>query len=122
MKKTILLVFLACSLVAPVFTGCSNTANKHALKTQQVIIPSVNIAMEQWAVRVKAGKATQEQVDIVKIAYNNYYNAQIIFKAALEKSIVQANNAPTEVEVNIAAQALDDAKIALLNIISQFSK
>ena len=102
--------------------ACSTTANNRAVKTQQVIIPSVNIAMEQWAIRVRNGKATQAQVDGVTMAYNNYYSAQLMFKAALEKSILQSNATPTEIEVNLAAASFEDAKEALLDTIKQFSK
>lgn len=121
LNKLLASLMLGVALVS-VIPGCGTTANNRAVKTEQVLIPSVNIAMEQWAERVKAGKATTAQIQTVKTAYINYYNTQVIFKAALEKSINQANSAPTETELNLAAQAVADAKDSLVNIINQFVK
>lgn len=120
MKKLIVSMMLGVALLS--IFGCGTTANNRAVKTEQVLIPSVNIAMEQWAEVVKKGRANQSQVDMVKTVYQNYYNSQILFKAAIEKSITQASSAPTEVEVNLAAQAVEDAKAALLTLLSQLTK
>lgn len=120
MKKLIAVLVLA-SLLTGCLTGCGTTANNRATQTEAALIPSVNVAMSIWSAQVNAGRATQSQVDTVKIAYQNYYNAQIAFKGVLEKSIVNAQSASTETEVNIANQAVEQAKLSLLTILSQFT-
>lgn len=119
MKKLIISMMLGASLLATI-PSCSTNANNTATKTQQVIIPTVNAAMEQWAIRVKAGKATQSQVDAVKLAYTSYYTAQLAFKAALEKSINSASGTNVVTgDIALQIQSVSDAENALLAIVNQ---
>lgn len=120
MKNLIISTMLGLALLS--VPACSTTANNRAVKTQQVLIPTVNIAMEQWSVHVNKGKATQAQVDTVKTAYQAYYTAQVTFKAALEKSINGTSTVVSETDVNLAARAAENAKTSLLFIISQLLK
>lgn len=120
MKKLIISAMLGFAMLATV-PSCSTTANNRAVKIESAVIPSVNIAMELWADRVRAGKATQSQVDTVKIAYENYYNAQLMLKAALERSIMLKTPA-SESEVLAANTSMQIAKQAVLNILEQFTK
>ena len=82
-------LFLGALTIVP--TGC-NTVGTAAYKVESVAIPTVDAAMKIWSDWVKAGKATQAQVDAVKGYYTSYYNAQIVLKQKLEDYISTASS------------------------------
>lgn len=121
MKKISLVLIAALALLvfelAPVavITGCTS-AGLTSHKTESVTLPSVNAEMERWAAYVKSGKATQSQVDAVKVQYNDYYAAQLTAKAA-EATWVNSKAAADQtafVNATVAASTKGAAVIALV--------
>lgn len=101
-------------------TSCGTTPVTNAANADALLITSVNTGMTTWAQYVNAGKATQSQVDAVKNAYDTYYNAQLIVKAALETSITTTNaNAADSAS---ASAAVTNAETALLNLLNLYIK
>ena len=107
---------LVCTVL---LTGCLTT--DRVVKTEGVLITTVDTGMSIWASYVTAhqsdGKVTQAQVDKVKVAYNAYYTAQQIAKAAIEKSIAGTG---TAADVATANAAVINAQTSLLAIINQY--
>lgn len=99
-------------------TGCNSTPATAAYKTEGVIITSVDTGMRIWADQVNTGHATQKQVDTVKQAYNAYYDAQMLAKAALEKYIASTTKDANDVAT--ANAAVGQAEAALLSVLNQF--
>lgn len=75
--------------------------------------------MSQWASHVNAGKATQAQIDNVRKAYEAYYTAQTVAKAAIEKAIVKDPSA-TPADVATAASAVQSAEVAILGLVNSY--
>jgi len=121
MKKLILIIGFAIVSTA-FYTGCSTTQVQTITKTEAVLISSVDTAMNVWHDWVVAGKATQAQVDAVKKAYNYYYDAQQVLKAALEMSTVSTGtNAPTS-DVTTANNAVLNAEQTVVDLVKTFTK
>lgn len=130
--KTILpLLMLSCALgLATVglmgTTGCGTTAATRATQIDRPVITAVNDAMAEWRDYVNAGKATRTQINEVHTAYDAYYAAQMILKAAVEK-LAAAENTPTttgtaqyEADIAISNQAVTDAEIALVRLVNKY--
>lgn len=118
-KTTLSVAFLALGLLT--FTGCTTGTNNNVAKAESVAIPSVNAAMDLWKTRVESGLVTQKQVDQVKVAYEAYYHAQLVMKAALEKSI--SSKLPSdEAATAAAAKSATEAQAAIIAIIQQLLK
>ena len=119
MKLPILYIALLLSLLSVCFvqTGCKTPADT-AYKTEGVIIASVDTGMRIWSDQVNTGHATQKQVDAVKSAYQAYYDAQMLAKAALEKYIASQTKDATD--VTTANAAVTAAENSLLSILNQF--
>ena len=100
--------------------GCSTQAVNTSVTTERVLIASVNTGMNVWRDYVVAGKATQSQIDTVHTAYDTYYNAQQMAKAAIEKALA-ANN-PNDPNIAVANASVAQAEQALLNILNQYIK
>ena len=100
--------------------GCSTNQTHSADISEAVVITSVNTGLFVWHDLVVAGKATQSQIDTVHKAYDAYYTAQTVAKAAIEKAIL--NNTPNAADVTTANQAVTDAEAALLAILNQYVK
>lgn len=116
--KPILIALLAITLL--INGGCGSTPIQNAIKVEAPLITSVNAAMTLWSAYVKSGKATQAQINTIKQAYNTYYNAQLIVKAALEKLIITPTS--TTAEVINANNALNVAEVSLINLINLYMK
>lgn len=101
-------------------TGCSTSAIGVIAKSEGVLITSVNTGMNVWGDYVRAGHATQSQVDQVKSAYNDYFNAQQLAKAAIEKKMASGSTDTTEVDT--ANAAVTNAENAVVSLINQFLK
>lgn len=99
-------------------TGCGTTPINATVKAEGVIIASVDTGMKIWADQVNAGKATQAQVDTIKTAYNAYYDAQMVAKAAIEKVIVNGSTNVTDIAT--ANTSVSSAEVALLSVLNQF--
>jgi hypothetical protein len=95
-------------LLVVLFTGCGspNTATVIG-KTEGIAIPTVNGAMLGWAAWVKAGNATQAQVDAVKHGYNVYYASQLQASNAVDAwFLVIGNTNATQAQVAAASNAV----------------
>lgn len=117
MKKLNKYILIGLLAIAPiVYVGCGSTPIATANNTNAIIITSVNTGMTAWSSYVASGKATQQQVDAVKAAYNTYYNAELILKAALMTAITSTNG------IDLSKQTVDmqNAEVALLNILNQY--
>lgn len=117
-KTSFLVLLTALSLF--VFTGasCPKSPANVAYKTEGVIIASVDTGMQIWADQVRAGHATQSQVDAVKAGYQTYYNAQQAAKAALSKYLASQSKDPAD--INLANVNVGNAENALLAILNQY--
>lgn len=113
---SVLLIFTLCAFTAS-FTGCGTPAS-NVYKAEGILITSVDTGMHIWADQVNTGHATQVQVDTVKTAYNAYYNAQMVAKAAFEKYIAAQTKDPTDITTANAAVA--QAESALLSLLNQY--
>jgi hypothetical protein len=118
--KSFLLSVVACCFVAAaslLTDGCADTAATKAVKTERVIITSVNIGVKQIVNAINAGKLTQKQCDQFKAAYVAYTDAQKLAKAAIEK-LNAASSGATTADVDLANAAVADAETALLAFIN----
>lgn len=120
--KIFTIVFLAIALTCGEFalTGCKTSQIGTVTKAEGVLITAVNTGMAVWGDYVRAGHATQAQVDTVKTAYNAYYNAQQLAKAAIEKALASGNPATSQADVDTANAAVTNAETALISVINQF--
>jgi len=118
----------ACLMLLPVsiifIEGCASSPVQTTIKSEQVLIVSVDTGMQIWHDYVVAhltdGKVTQKQIDTVRNAYNDYYAAQQAAKAIIEK--VLTNVSTNQADVDVANAAVDNAKQALLSILNQYIK
>jgi len=113
MKKLIAVIGLA------LCAGCSSLTTA-TIKSEGVIVTTVDVGMKTWANYVNSGKATQQQVDTVKSAYNTYYNAQLVAEGALEKMI--STGSTNNVDINTADASVATAENSLLTIINSYIK
>ena len=99
--------------------GCG-TPQAKAYQAEGVTINTVDTAMKVWRDRVIAGQATQTQIDAVKGAYETYFHAQLIAKAALEKWIA-SNDPGDQAAAATASAAVADAVKSVVTIINQYT-
>lgn len=98
--------------------GCAN-AERTAYVSTGVVIVTVDQAMNGWGDYVRAGKASAGDEAKVKAAYQKYQAA--IF--ALEPAVLAAVNAPDkQAALTTAFNAIDAAKINLINLIQSLKK
>jgi ABC-type sugar transport system substrate-binding protein len=119
MKKltSTLLFCAALAITANLTTGCGSTPATKAAQAEKIIITSVNDGMQEWAAYVNAGRAKKSQIDKVHTAYNDYYAAQLVAKAVIEK----ATSGPvTQAEIETANKSVTDAEVALLAILNSY--
>lgn len=116
MKKYLALIVIAATLACG--SGCktSQTPTSITYKVEGVIITSVDTGMKAWADQVRAGNATQEQIDKVKEAYNDYYAAQQVAYAALTSYIATKD----ATQLDKANQAVASAQSSLLSLLNQY--
>ena len=114
--------------VAAIFTlatpGCQTNQVQTTIKTEAVLIKTVDTGMSIWRDYVIAhqtdGKVTQNQVDTVKQAYEAYYTAQQTAKAVIEKILV--NVSTNDADVATANAAVTQAELQLLKLLNQYIK
>ena len=119
MKRYAALLSLAIALSCPLWTGCGTNTPTKAAQAEQVLITSVNAGMAAWATWVNAGNATQKQIDTVKSAYGDYFAAQQVAKAVIEKAITASGTA-SAADIAAANTAVTNAETALLSLLNQF--
>lgn len=105
--------------------GCQTTAGNVVAKAEGAIIISVDVGMQAWKDYVDAGYATQAQVDAVKAAYTNYYEAQKVAEKALVTYLETAQSpvALTNKEIlQKATEAASAASANLINLIHNFTR
>jgi hypothetical protein len=102
-------------------TGCKTSPQTSAYKAEGVIITTVDTGMRAWASYVRAGKATQAQVDTVKAMYKRYYDAQQVAKFALKKAVTSKN--PQDIPgAQVANDAVANAQTSLLILLNSLIK
>ncbi len=107
-----------CALALTAFTGCVGPKSVAVYKAEGAVITTVDTAMNLFADYAKAGRATQKQIDTVKVSYGAYYVAQQVAKAALEKYI--ASSSPGDAAgIVLANQSVTDAEATLLTTVNQ---
>ncbi len=99
-------------------TGCG-TPGSSAHKAEVITLPSVNVAMEQWAAYVKAGKATQGQVDTVKATYSDYYSSQLAAHTA-ETAWVNSKSAADQTTFVTAATTASAKGAAVVALVTTY--
>ena len=109
------------ALVALIFVAGCATPDVTAYKVESVTITSVDTGMHVWADWVNAGHATKQQVVAVHQAYDTYYNAQVVAKATIELYMNHKTDSSATM-VTTANQAVADAQVALINIVTQYIK
>ena len=98
--------------------GCANPERTAYVSTGVVAI-TVDNAMNGWGDYVRAGKATPEDELKVKAAYGKYQTSIRAVKAA----VLSSRNSPDDQAAFLTAlNALDAAKIELINLIISLKK
>lgn len=119
MKRHLALFYVCVALATPLLTGCGTNAPTKAAQAEQVLITSVNAGMSAWAAWVNSGNATQKQIDTVKAAYADYFNAQQVAKAVIEKAITASGTA-SAADITAANTAVVNAETSLLSLLNTF--
>lgn len=96
--------------------GCGTTPAGTAYKVEGTTIATVDTAMQGWADWVKAGHATQKQVDTVKAAYGKYYEAQTLAKSAVDVYLANKTEANSTAVLDATA-AVATAQGDLLTLV-----
>lgn len=117
-RKTLLLLSLVALLGAASF-GCHTPPATVAYRAEGVTISAVDKGMQAWADYVNSGAASSSQVTLVKNAYNQYYQAQLLAKAAFEKFLA-SNNPTDQASLDLANKAVIDAQQALITLLQTF--
>ena len=100
-------------------TGCKTPPATVAYRAEGITISTVDKGMSAWADFVNNGGATSAQVTLVKNAYNQYYQAQLIAKAAFEKFLASGNTSD-QASLDLANKAVLDAQGALVTLLQTF--
>lgn len=111
----VLMLTLMSLTILPIF-GCKAPPEVVTYKVEGVTINAVDNSMKAWGDYVRAGHAKQSEVDAVKKAYGQYYDAQMIAKAALEKYIASKSPAD-QAGADAANLAVAKAQGALLSLV-----
>jgi hypothetical protein len=125
MKKLIalwsLIIAVFITSAALSFIGCKSTPQTVAVKTEGVIIKSVDTAMMAWKDYTDTHVVSQSSIDKVHSAYDKYYRAQIVAKAALEAWI--ASKTPdNEKEWETANRAIGEASANVIELVKGLLK
>jgi len=108
MKKLFILLAFAGVLVA-----CST-----ALKTNGVVITTVDTAMKGWGIYTQSHPVTDAQIFAVSNAYNAYYQSELVLSNTFVVAVTQTNNNLLQT----VTQSATASQANLLNLIQQFSK
>ncbi len=104
--------------------GCSTSKTQNAIKAEGALITTVDTGMGLWrdyvTLHVSDGKVTQKQIDTVRLAYNSYYAAQQVAKAAIEK--VMSGVSTNQADIATANAAVANAEAQLLSILNTYIK
>lgn len=107
-----------------VITGCHTTPVQVSIKSEGVLITSVDVGMNLWHDYVVAhltdGKVTQKQIDTIHTAYDSYVAAQSVAKAVIEKVI--SNVSTNQTDATTANQAVQSAENDLLSLLNLYIK
>ena len=123
MKKLILKNALAILLLFATgisFTGCSTPPTRVATEIAGTQVVTVDAAMKAWADYVRAGHATQAQVDRVHALYDKYYAAALVEQAALVA--YAADNIAGKPAYDAALSAVAAFSSDLITLVQSFIK
>lgn len=114
--QIIICFILMCGIL--IHTGCSTNQTSVAIKSEGVVVTTVDVGMQAWSIFVKNGGATQAQMDAVRSAYNAYYNSQLISKAALVQMVTSGSTNISDVQqANVVS---NEAQTALIDLLNQY--
>lgn len=119
MKNKILIAVIGASLLLGL-EGCKTSPQVVAIKTEGVIVVTVDTGMKAWASYVNAGKASMVQVNAVQDAYNKYYSAQIAAESIL--LAVVSNTTTNTVDLANANTSVVNAENQLLVLLNTYIK
>lgn len=115
-SKAVLAIVLA--LCVPSFMGCQNP-ERTAYQTTGVVVYTVDAAMNGWGDYVRAGKASAEEEVRVKAAYQQY---QAVVRTQRTVVMSALNKPDGEAAFTTALNAIDAARIDLINLIQSLRK
>ena len=125
MKKTLKFEFfvlaLSCLVTGAMFSGlallpgCGTNAPTKAAQAEQIVITTVNQAVKILVGKINAGQLTQSQIDKFHTAYDAYFAAQQVARAAIEKLNAAGASAATS-DVATAQAAVNDAEQTLISL------
>jgi len=112
------------------FSGCAWFSGKTPVDVagtgEGIAVSTVNAAMTAWAQWVNAGNATQAQVDAVKAAYNQYYNAQLIasnaFTSYFASTSVGTNTTAAQTALMTVLATATSSQSNVVALIESFTK
>ena len=106
-------------LVTSAATCHNQTPATTIYKVEGGIINSVDTGMYVWKDYVTSHtNVTQAQIDSVHKAYDVYYTAQGVAKAALEEYMITSNT--NSQDIVTANRAVTDAEVSLLSLLNQY--
>lgn len=117
-KAKVLLAVVLALCVPGCMGGCQNP-ERSAYVTTGLVIVSVDGAMKGWGDYVRAGKASAGDEAKVKAAYEKYQAVVRTQRAAVLSAI---NSPEGESAFNAALNAIDAAKLELINLIESLKK
>ncbi len=114
---TVILSLGLALILISLISGCGTNAPTKAAQAEQVVITTVNDGVRVIVREINAGHLTQKQCDTFSAAYTDYYNAQQILKAVIEKANATSPTA-TPADIARAQTSVTEAETALLAFIN----
>jgi hypothetical protein len=99
--------------LAFIFVACNT-----ALKTNGVVVTTVDGSMKGWAIWTQTHSVPDAQIIAVSNAYNAYYQSELVLSNSFVVAVTQTNNSLLQT-VTASARASEQN---LINLIQQFSK
>lgn len=117
-KSKVVLAIILALCVPGCMGGCQNP-ERTAYQTTGVVVFSVDAAMNGWGDYVRAGKASAEDEAKVKAAYEKY---QAIVRTQRSVVLAAVNSPEGEAAFTTALNAIEAARIDLINLIVSLKK
>lgn len=103
------------------FTACKTPPQNIAYKAEGVVITTVDSTMKAWADFVRTHDVPQSQIDAVHQAYDKYYSAQLVARAAMETWVASKTEASATEWKTANADTVTAAQ-ALIDVVKGFLK
>lgn len=101
----------AMAILTAIAIGCATSG---VIKTTGVAVVTVDTGMQAWSAYVAQYHPPQSEIDAVHNAYNVYYAAALVDKAALELSL-STTNAAAASTANASLATAETQLMAILN-------